>query len=174
MIRERMAWELVGNVRGVIGGDGWVDVVGKERTWVVEIEDGEVVWRAVGGRTDGPVVGVGVDFAVGMEEGGFGVEELGEGGGGVTAEAEDVGETEVGVLDVGQAFESPRGVEVVVSRTDAERGVGLEVDAEGGTEGVEGVVETFDLGDDGEWVDGVDGLVARGLAEVEHELFSLM
>jgi len=174
MIRERMAWELVGNVRGVVGGDGWVDVVGEERTGVVEVEDGEVVGRGVGGRTDGTVVGVGVDFTVGMEQGGFGVEELGEGGRGVTAKAEEVGETEVGVLDVGQAFEGPRGVEVMVPRADAERGVGLDVDAEGGTEGVEGVVETFDLGDDGERVDGVDRLVARGLAEVEHELFSLM
>lgn len=115
-----------------------------------------------------------MDFPIGVKQGGFGVEELGEGGGGVTAKAEEVGETEVGVLDVGQAFEGPRGFEVVVSRADAEGGVGLEVDAEGGTECVEGVVETFDLGDDGERVDGVERLVARGLAEVEHELFSLM
>lgn len=107
MIRERMAWELVGNVRGVVGGDGWVDVLSKERTWVVEVEDGEVVGRGVGGWADGTVVGVGVDFTIGMEKGGFGVEELGEGGGGVAGESEEVGETEVGVLDVGQAFESP-------------------------------------------------------------------
>ena len=52
--------------------------------------------------------------------------------------------------------------------------MGLKVDAERGTEGVEGVVETFNLGDDGEWVDGVERLIARELAEVEHELFSLM
>ena len=168
-----MAWELEGGV-GVVRGDGRIDVVGEERTRVVEVEDGTVVGRGVGGRTDGQVVGVGVDLTVRMEQGGFGVEELGEGGCGVARETEEVDETELGVVQEGEPFEGPGGLEGVVAGADTEGGVGLNVDAEGGTEGVEGVVETLDFGDDGERVDGVDGLVARRLAEVEHELFSLL